>query len=247
MEKINNAIQIKFKKCFELFNIVIFLVSIAYKTIWLFYLNLNLIMNEVNNLTFMLSLISGQLLADFVSGVVHWGCDTWGRVDIPILGPFIGSFREHHIDPLKMVRKPYHATNGNNCGLAFISICIMHYLEQIGQFQFVIGTYSFAIGVALTNQFHKWSHMPGSKLPAAVRILQKSGLILSFHHHHKHHIEHLSHYCITNGWMNEPLEKLNFWRNAEWIINKLTGAVPREDELEWFDQTDSIPIEKKTQ
>ena len=40
-------------------------------------------------------------------------------------------------------------------------------------------------------------------------------------------------YCITTGWLNHPLEKLQFWKQLEKYIEKFTGFKPRDDDMEW--------------
>jgi len=44
--------------------------------------------------------VIAQFLVDFVSGILHWACDTWGHFKTPFIGPtLIRSFRMHHVDP----------------------------------------------------------------------------------------------------------------------------------------------------
>lgn len=53
-----------------------------------------------NPMTVVLGFIIAQFLVDFISGMLHWACDTWGQFSTPIVGStLIRSFRMHHVDP----------------------------------------------------------------------------------------------------------------------------------------------------
>src|SRR5262245_10825667 len=62
-----------------------------------------------------LALAAGYVMADLLTGFVHWFCDTFFEETTPVLGPaLIRSFREHHRDPLLMTRHGFLELTGSS-------------------------------------------------------------------------------------------------------------------------------------
>ena len=86
------------------------------------------------------------------------------------------------------------------------------------------------LGVFMTNQFHKWSHL--DEPSKFVAQLQAWHVILPRDHHQLHHSKpYDTHYNITTGWLNGPMASLKIYRGIEKVISGVTGAVPRQDDL----------------
>ena len=177
------------------------------------------------------ALATGYVIADFMSGLIHWLFDTWGSVDTPVLGrSFIRPFREHHWDEKAITRHDFIETNGNNC-LASLPVllgaCFISPTTGIGIFAAAFLLFT-SLSVVATNQFHKWAHI--EKPGRFVELLQKGHLILPSGHHRVHHAApYQTHYCITTGWLNPLLSSTDFYRRMERAITTLTGAKPRKD------------------
>ena len=191
-------------------------------------------------------IVTGVLVADFLSGLVHWVADTWGSVDIPVFGrAFIRSFREHHVDPTAITRHDIIETNGDNCLVTLPILCYMVYRyltfdQEILQASYGVECFGFSsvVFVTLCNQIDKWSHMYFG-LPLWVQKLQDWHLIMPRKHHRIHHVSpHETYFCITTGWLNYPLEVIKFWPCLEWMIEKATGAKPRSDDFKWLGKSE---------
>lgn len=171
------------------------------------------------------------LAADLVSGLVHWLCDRFFSEETPVIGRMlIQPFREHHVDPLAITRHGLFELCGNNA-LAVVLPVLGIVLAgpphassaSVAGHGFVI---AFALAVFATNQLHKWAH--AARRPAAVRLLQRTRLILSPEVHDRHHRGDFSRgYCVTTGWLNPLLDAYRVLPRCEaWLRSLDLAASP---------------------
>ena len=179
-----------------------------------------------------LAVVSGMVAADFSSGIVHWAADTWGRDNLPVIGPrLLVPFRVHHINPNDFVSRSFVDTNGEvaiPAALMLAGVFAIPVHTGWGLCAAVFAQAFCGLGM-VTNQIHQWAHRP--QVPAAVRIAQRAGLILGPSDHAVHHARpYHARYCITTGWCNAALDGVAFFRRLERLITWLTGVRPRQDD-----------------
>jgi hypothetical protein len=178
-------------------------------------------------------LLTASVLADLGSGLVHWFADTWGSQDWPIVGrALFAPFREHHRDPKAITRHGFIETNGASAAVALPLVGAAWLLQGLptwwALYLGVVLAGTATLGV-LTNSIHRWAH--SDRVPGLVAFMQRRGLILSPAVHDLHHVApHTTHYCITHGWLNPLLSRVQFFRALERVISRVTGLVPRAED-----------------
>ncbi|ORC89382.1 putative ubiquitin-conjugating enzyme variant Kua [Trypanosoma theileri] len=207
-----------------------------------------------------LMMVCAMTLADFIGGIAHWGLDTWGTPDTPVFGNFIRSFREHHVDQAAMTKHDFIETNADTTLPLIPVLLLQRYFlyygarssttaaaaqtigeghssssssyaynvsnENVGMHVFLL---TLTLCIAFTNEIHKWSHE--AKPNPVARALMAHNVILTPLGHRRHHRDnHDISYCITTGWLNVFLDKVEFWRKAETVVTALTGAIPRAND-----------------
>lgn len=187
-------------------------------------------------------LLLGALLADGLTGLVHWACDTWGDEQTPWLGPtLIYAFREHHVDPRRMLDSDWATTNREPGWTAAIVLLVLSLPLCQRALDGQVFAQAFLVSLALygagANQLHQWAHM--QRAPRPVRVAQRLGLVLSPERHARHHrAPHTGSYCISTGWLNPLLDRSGFWRRLERLVSRLTGAAARtEQPTRWSVET----------
>lgn len=154
-------------------------------------------------------LLAAYAVADLASGIVHFLLDNYGSPDTPMIGQkFVKPFRDHHVDPMAMTQGDFVAVNGDNVFVCLPVIVPAFFFLDTTQHPyagvFVVG---LVAGVIMTNQLHKWAHMPA--VPRLVAAAQRRGIVLSKHHHSVHHSgEYDRNYCITWGRLDTLLNRL---------------------------------------
>jgi len=176
-------------------------------------------------------LLLGALVADALTGLVHWACDTWGDERTPWLGPtLIHAFREHHAAPLEMLDSDWTSTNREPGLAAAVALLLLSLpaCQRALEGHVLASAFlcSFVFYGAAANQLHLWAHDPDA--PRLVRWAQRRGLVLSPERHARHHrAPHTSAYCISTGWLDPLLDRTGFWRWLERLVSRLTGSAAR--------------------
>ena len=148
-------------------------------------------------------------VADLASGVVHFLLDNFGSPDTPVIGQkFVKPFRDHHVDPMAMTQGDFIAVNADNVFVCLPVIIPAFFFLDAAHHPysgvFIIG---LVAGVIMTNQLHKWAHMPA--VPRLVAAAQRNGIVLSKQHHSVHHSgAYDRNYCITWGRLDSLLNRL---------------------------------------
>jgi plasmanylethanolamine desaturase len=168
--------------------------------------------------------LAGYVVADLLSGIVHFLADNFGSEETPFFGPaFIRPFREHHVHPRGILTHGFWVANGNNALVSVPLLAVVAWGFPVATHRgwFLAGTFllCMTLAVFVTNQFHKWAHMESP--PSAIARLQRWGLILSREHHDVHHTSpHNTHYCITLGLWDGLLERIRFFDRLERALRR---------------------------
>ena len=158
--------------------------------------------------------LAAYAVADLASGIVHFLLDNFGSPDTPVIGQkFVKPFRDHHVDPMAMTQGDFIAVNADNVFICLPVIVPAFYFLDTAQHPyagvFIVG---LVAGVIMTNQLHKWAHMP--TVPRLVAAAQRHSVVLSKEHHSVHHSgAYDRNYCITWGHLDLLLNRLVVHRN----------------------------------
>ena len=166
------------------------------------------------------------LLADFVSGVVHWAEDAYARKDTPIVGKWIGEANiEHHVTPRAFVNRSWWASSWDLALTGLLVVSGAWWLKLL-----TWQVWLFAVVSANANQIHKWAHSAPHENGRLITSLQKLKLLQTQRHHARHHSgKKDSHYCSVTNFLNPLLEELDFWKTLESFNERVLGLKRRSD------------------
>lgn len=173
-----------------------------------------------------LQAIGVVLVADFMSGLVHWAEDAYARKDTPIIGKWIGEANiEHHVKPRAFVTRGWWASSWD-LALAGTVIVMGAWWMKLLTWQ----VWLFALVSANANQVHKWAHSAPHENGRFITWLQKFKLLQTQRHHAQHHSgQKNSHYCSVTNFLNPILEELELWKNLEIFNEKVFKLKRRPD------------------
>lgn len=166
-------------------------------------------------------LLLGWLIADLLSGLVHWLEDRVLWVGMPLLSrSVVEPNRLHHREPDAFLAQSLLARNSTTWAAVAAIALAWH---MIASFSWVwIG--ALAGGLAVT-EVHVRAHRT-SGLRGYYRALQEIGIVQSAAHHWQHHRYPMDRrYCVLTNWLNPLLDRAGIWTRLESALEAI-GFTP---------------------
>jgi hypothetical protein len=200
-----------------------------------------------------LEIISGYLLADFLVGLFHWLKDSYFTPHTFLIGhSIIWPSRLHHLRPRYVTEFSDWDLFKSSGSWTLLWMGFWFYYWGFSPFNLTL-----FIWIAINDIVHKYTHvldssplglrategkaLLASERPTIITKLQNMHMIQTHDQHHMHHIQpHCCNYCPITPYVNIVLEKINFWRTLESIVLNTTGYKPRDSEDKYIED-DSYP------
>lgn len=169
------------------------------------------------------SLAGAVMLADFVSGVVHWAEDAYARFKpvrkLPLINTIALENDLHHRRPREFLARSWWASSWDLALLGALVLLAACWLDRMS-----LAVLLFVLLAVNANQIHKWTHRNPRENPRWVTLLQRCYLLQTPRHHGRHHHgEKNTHYCVVTNFLNALLEEVGFWRRMEGLVERLLG------------------------
>jgi plasmanylethanolamine desaturase len=170
-----------------------------------------------------LSLAGCLLTVDLITGLMHWGEDTWtapGRSALLDRWIVLDNV-DHHRRPGAIRAGNYWETNRVCIALAACAAAIL-VLCRVDAWQ----AYTIVALASQSNQVHLWAH--SANPPRWVAALQRLGILQSRAQHAEHHKRpYARRYCTMTDYLNPVLDAIGLWRGLERLIAACGGTVYR--------------------
>lgn len=169
-----------------------------------------------------------MLLADLVSGFVHWLEDAYARPGTPLLGTLAADNLRHHWRPREFLANSWFKSSWD---LLLAGVLVVGGAAAFDALTWHVVL--FASLIANANQIHKWAHMNRTEVPRIAYWLQRAYVLQTPRHHTRHHGgTRTTHYCVITNFLNPLLEEVGFWKRIEVAIERTTGIKRRDEAKE---------------
>jgi uncharacterized iron-regulated membrane protein len=171
----------------------------------------------------MITAFFAWLLADLISGLVHWWEDraNTGTSRFKFINGVRSDNEKHHNMPGFFLRYSWWGNINTTAPIAW-PLALLFLLIGL---KFLAWTFLF---LGFGNLIHRWAHEPIGKRPFIVSLIQQTGLFISPHQHAEHHFHHKTHkllsreesyrrFCVMTGWLNPILDKIGFFDVLEYL------------------------------